>query len=253
MSTHTASSPARLRGRRDGGRGVGPLAAVAILLLAFAVGALVIAAVVAAQAADEARDDVNSGGAVATSAHDHSAHDATAGQSLPLESFAGKTGANAESLAKAHAAYDATLPPVPIGRPGEDPHDPEGHGRRDRARREVHDLGVRRPRRAGADRSRARGPDRRDDADERRSDPALDRLPRRPHRAERRLQGRCPRRVLHLPLQGRRPGRLHVPLRHEARARAHRERDVRGARRRPGDAAPEGRQGVRARRRASGT
>ena len=117
MSTHTASGPARLGGRRDGGKGVGPLAAVVVLLLAVGVAALALAAIVAAQAADEARDDVRSGAAVATApaAVDHSAHDATANQSLPLESFAGKTGANAESLAKAHAAYDATLPPVPPG------------------------------------------------------------------------------------------------------------------------------------------
>jgi len=93
-----------------------PFAAVVVLLLAFAVGALVIAAIVAAQAADEARDDVSSGAAAtAAPVHDHSSHAATANQALPLESFAGKTGANAEALAKAHAAYDATLPPVPPG------------------------------------------------------------------------------------------------------------------------------------------
>jgi nitrite reductase (NO-forming) len=34
---------------------------------------------------------------------------------LPLESFAGKVGENAAELAKAHAPYDATLPPVPAG------------------------------------------------------------------------------------------------------------------------------------------
>ena len=55
-------------------------------------------------------------------------------------------------------------------------------------------------------------------------------------------------RVVHLPLQGERPRRLHVPLRHEAGAGAHRQRDVRRDRRRPGDAAAEGRQRVRARR-----
>jgi nitrite reductase (NO-forming) len=35
--------------------------------------------------------------------------------SLPLQSFAGKTGENAEALAKAHTAYDAALPAVPRG------------------------------------------------------------------------------------------------------------------------------------------
>ena len=113
MSTHTASSHARFS-RGSGGRGVGPLAAVVVLLLAFAVGALVIAAVVAAQAADEARDDVATGGTTAV-AHDHSTHAATGNQSLPLESFAGKTAANAEELAKAHVAYDANMPPIPAG------------------------------------------------------------------------------------------------------------------------------------------
>ena len=115
MSTHAASTPARFS-RRDRPKGVGALAAVVVLLLAIAVGALAITAIVAAQAADEARDDVNTGGAgTATATHDHSAQDATANQALPLESFAGKTAANAEGLAKAHAAYDATLPPVPPG------------------------------------------------------------------------------------------------------------------------------------------
>ena len=35
--------------------------------------------------------------------------------SLPLQSFAGKTGENAEELAEAHQAYDAVLPAVPAG------------------------------------------------------------------------------------------------------------------------------------------
>src|SRR5215203_2325685 len=43
-------------------------------------------------------------------------HDAThAGQVLPLESFAGKVAANADALAKQHAAVDATLPPLQAG------------------------------------------------------------------------------------------------------------------------------------------
>jgi nitrite reductase (NO-forming) len=40
---------------------------------------------------------------------------ATHNTALPLESFAGKTAANAEALAKAHAATDARLPAVPAG------------------------------------------------------------------------------------------------------------------------------------------
>ena len=48
-------------------------------------------------------------------------------------------------------------------------------------------------------------------------------------------------------LHGERRGRLHVPLRHQAGARAHRQRDVRRDHRRPGDAAAQGRPRVRAR------
>ena len=57
-----------------------------------------------------------------------------------------------------------------------------------------------------------------------------------------------PGQVVHVPLQGRRPRRVHVPLRHEAGADAHRQRHVRRDRRRPRDAAPEGRPLLRARR-----
>ena len=71
-------------------------------------------------------------------------------------------------------------------------------------------------------------------------------MPRASPRTSR--SGRRSGRVLHLQVQGDRPGRLHVPLRHEARARAHRERDVRRDRRQPGEGAAEGRPRVRARR-----
>ena len=134
-----------------------------------------------------------------------------------------------------------------VRRPRAGPHDAEGHGRPDRAGSDLQHVGIRRPRSAGAGRARARGPDRRDDADERRRDPALDRLPRCAHRAERRLQGRRPGRVVHVSLQGKRPGRVHVPLRHEARPRAHRQRHVRRDRRQPGESPAEGRPRVRAR------
>ena len=50
-----------------------------------------------------------------------------------------------------------------------------------------------------------------------------------------------------LQLQGERPGRLHVPLRHQAGADAHRERHVRRDRRRAANAAAARRQAVRAR------
>ena len=174
-------------------------------------------------------------------------------QSLPLESFAGKTGANAESLAKAHAAYDATLPPVPPGdlvkvhmtlkdmvveiAPGVkyntwafDGHGAPGpivHVREGQTVEMTLTNGGAIPHSIDFHAARIA-----------------------PNVA---FTRRRARRLVHLPLQGERPGRLHVPLRHEARARAHRERHVRGDRRRAGDAAAEGRQGVRPRRRASGT
>ena len=91
---------------------------VAVLLLGIAVGVLAIAAVAAVQAADQARDEVDAAAqpsnAAAAAVHDHSAA-ASANQSLPLQSFAGTRASNADALAKAHAAYDATLPPVPAG------------------------------------------------------------------------------------------------------------------------------------------
>jgi nitrite reductase (NO-forming) len=94
----------------------GGLAAALVLLLGLAVGALVVTLVVVARSADQARDDANAAtqqtGTAAT--HDHAAS-ASAAQSLPLTSFAGKTAANAEELAMAHAATPAALPAVPAG------------------------------------------------------------------------------------------------------------------------------------------
>jgi nitrite reductase (NO-forming) len=92
------------------------LARALVLLLGLAVGALVLVLVVVARSADQARDDAAAatqqvGAAVS---HDHAAT-GSAAQSLPLTSFAGKTAANAEALAEAHAAYPATLPDVPAG------------------------------------------------------------------------------------------------------------------------------------------
>ena len=135
-----------------------------------------------------------------------------------------RAGRGAQALRRGDAAD-------PGRRPGQGAHDPEGHDRRDRPGRQVQHLGVRRPRRPRPGRARPPGPDGRDDADERRLDPALDRLPRRPDRTERRLQGCRARRVAQVPLHRRRSRCLHVPLRHQAGARAHRERDVRSDRR----------------------
>jgi nitrite reductase (NO-forming) len=119
MSSHSASIPGQRR-RADGSAGGGgAIWKVAVLLLGFAVGVLSIAAVVAVQAADQARDDAAAatGGTAAGATHDHAATATatSAGQSLPLQSFAGTTAPNAEALAQAHVAYDATLPPVPAG------------------------------------------------------------------------------------------------------------------------------------------
>ncbi len=93
---------------------------VAAVLLGIAVSALVVFSVVVGQAADEARDEARAAtsGSAPAAAHDHASHASAAGDSnvsLPLQSFAGTTGANAEELAKAHTPYDATLPPAPAG------------------------------------------------------------------------------------------------------------------------------------------
>jgi nitrite reductase (NO-forming) len=116
MSSH----PASIQAPRRTAAGTGSSSAVwkvLVLLLGIAVGVLAMTAVVVMQAADEARDDARAaaGTGTTTAVHDHSSHAATAGQSLPLQSFAGATGANADALAKAHVAYDATLPAVPPG------------------------------------------------------------------------------------------------------------------------------------------
>jgi nitrite reductase (NO-forming) len=115
MSSHPASMPAP---RGAGGEGSSAAWKVAVLLLGIAVGVLAIAAVAAMQAADEARDDAraseNGTGTATTAVDDHSAH-ANPNQALPIQSFAGTTGADADALAKAHVAYDATLPAVPPG------------------------------------------------------------------------------------------------------------------------------------------
>jgi nitrite reductase (NO-forming) len=120
MSTHSAT----IRAPRDGGettRGSSAVWKVVVLLLGIAVGVLSIGSVVAVHLADQARDEVSAAtagnAAPANAVHDHSSHAtaSTGAESLPLESFAGVTASNAEALAMAHQAYDATLPPVPAG------------------------------------------------------------------------------------------------------------------------------------------
>jgi nitrite reductase (NO-forming) len=125
LTSYQETTPYRARRqRRD--PGTGALAAVVAILLGIAVAVLSIAALVLVKTADDARDEARA----AAAATDHTGH-ASAGAttthhstgtaadaanvSLPLQSYAGKTAADAEALAKAHAAYDATLPPVPAG------------------------------------------------------------------------------------------------------------------------------------------
>jgi nitrite reductase (NO-forming) len=104
MATYSATRPTSHK-HRDSGSGVG--VKILALFLGIAVGVLAIVAVVLVQVADDARDEASA----ATPAHDHS----SSAVSLPLQSFAGKTGENAEELAMAHEATSAVLPPVPAG------------------------------------------------------------------------------------------------------------------------------------------
>ena len=99
-----APYPQRAPDRKESGVGLKILA----LFLGMAVCILAIVAVVLVKTADDARDEA---AAVTT---DRS-HLGTGAVSLPLQSFAGKTGEDAEALAEAHVATKATLPPVPAG------------------------------------------------------------------------------------------------------------------------------------------
>ena len=97
-------------------KGASAWLAIVAVMLGIAVAVLGIAAVTSMQAADEARDEAKAatdgGAAPAAAAHDHATDHNTA---LPLESFAGKVGENADALAKAHTAYDARVPALQAG------------------------------------------------------------------------------------------------------------------------------------------
>jgi nitrite reductase (NO-forming) len=110
MTSYT--SPARYQ---PTGGGSGAFLKIVALFLGIAVAVLIVAAVAMLKATDDARDEAKAAGqpAAATTEHDHAADPGAV--SLPLQSFAGTTGENAEALAKAHVATDATLPPVPAG------------------------------------------------------------------------------------------------------------------------------------------
>ena len=108
MTSYQASQRDRAQTRgRAKGSGVGYM--LLALFLGIAVAILAIVSVVLVKTADDARDEA----AVAAGTTDHSAHQAEGNVSLPLESFAGRTGENAEELAMAHQATSAVLPPVP--------------------------------------------------------------------------------------------------------------------------------------------
>ena len=103
---HRSTTP-----EREPSSGVG--VKILALFLGIAVGVLAIAAVVLVQTADDARDEAKvAAGTTGQTDHSSSANGAV---SLPLQSFAGKTGENAEELAMAHVATNAVLPPVPAG------------------------------------------------------------------------------------------------------------------------------------------
>ena len=98
------------RQTRDRGSGSGVGWMLLAVFLGLAVAVLAIVAVVLVRVADDARDEA----AIAAGTTDHSVH-ADSNVSLPLQSFAGQTGENAEELAMAHAATDATLPAALVG------------------------------------------------------------------------------------------------------------------------------------------
>jgi nitrite reductase (NO-forming) len=103
-----AIHPASVSPRRVESTG-GALAKVAALLLGLLVGTLSIVAVLMWADARQSRENASAAAAAApAAAHDHAAGNTA----LPLNSFAGVVPANAQALAKAHKAYDATLPPL---------------------------------------------------------------------------------------------------------------------------------------------
>ena len=103
-----ASTPTNHR-RADPDSGV--FTGVAALLLGLLVAVLGVFALMLWADAREARDDARS----AASEPSAGAQVREKQTSLPLASFAGQMPENAEALAKARAATDATLPPVPAG------------------------------------------------------------------------------------------------------------------------------------------
>jgi nitrite reductase (NO-forming) len=108
MASYQATE--RYRARKDAGGGGGTGYMILAVFLGIAVAILAIVSVVLVKTADDARDEAT----VAAGTTDHSGQQES-NVSLPLQSFAGKTGENAEELAMAHQATNATLPPIPAG------------------------------------------------------------------------------------------------------------------------------------------
>ena len=94
--------------------GSGALAYVIAVFLGIAVAVLSVVAVVLMKTADDARDEAK---AAAHSSQTMPGMDMSGSSavSLPLQSFAGKTAADAQALAEAHVARDAALRAVPAG------------------------------------------------------------------------------------------------------------------------------------------
>jgi nitrite reductase (NO-forming) len=113
MASYPATSSRTYQRRDGGGSGVG--VKVLALFLGIAVGVLVLVAALLIKIADDARDDANATVTTAPAAHDHFSNATSSAVSLPIQSFAGITGENADALAKAHVATDASLPAVPAG------------------------------------------------------------------------------------------------------------------------------------------
>ena len=113
MTSYT--SHGNYRQARDADKGSGAMLKVVALFLGIGLAVLIVAVVVMMQATDEARDEAIAAGqpAPAAAGHDHASDPGAV--SLPLQSFAGTTAENAEELAQAHVATDATLPAVPAG------------------------------------------------------------------------------------------------------------------------------------------
>jgi nitrite reductase (NO-forming) len=115
MQRHPSSELPSIEGRGRRSEGVEDSGSVLVGKRAMhggvAVGTLMSVAVVLVKTADDARDEAK---AASVGTHDRAAVGSGA-VSLPLQSFAGTTPENAQKLAEAHAAYDATLPPVPAG------------------------------------------------------------------------------------------------------------------------------------------